>query len=83
MDKIKSSPLRMKEQGLVKVIFDNKDTDESMHDGIVARGGAHCQGYRIHTEYTRIHKAQCIPIANHRIQEYISEYIRIHQNTVF
>ena len=31
----------------------------------------------------RINKAQCIPIANHRIQEYISEYTRIHQNTVF
>ena len=30
MDKIKSSPLRMKEQGLIKVIFDCKDTSEIM-----------------------------------------------------
>ena len=30
MDKIKSSPLRMKEQGLLKLIFDVKDTNESM-----------------------------------------------------
>ena len=30
MDKVKASPLRMKEQGLIKVIFDCKDTSEIM-----------------------------------------------------
>ena len=44
MSKIKASPLRMKEQGLIKVIFDNKETNESMaslvHDEVhVAKAG--------------------------------------------
>ena len=33
--------------------------------------------------YITIHEAQCISIANHKIREYVSEYIRILQNTVF
>ena len=30
MDKVKSSPLRMKEQGLIKIILDSKDAGETM-----------------------------------------------------
>ena len=32
---------------------------------------------RIHAKYIRIHKAQCISIADEMIREYVLEYVRI------
>ena len=34
-------------------------------------------------EYMRIHEARCISIANHKIREYVSEYVGIRKDTAF